>query len=120
MTEISPLVDPATGTVTLRVGIEDVEGDTTLLGAAVRGHVDIAADAGLVVPWTALMRDGDQPAVWRVGADNRVSLVPVTIGHFANDVVYLSGGIQAGDVVVGAGSQLLYPGRQVQKAEVLP
>ena len=120
VSEISPLVDPATGTVTLRVRIEDVEGDTALLGAAVRGHVDIAAGGGIAVPWTALMRDGDRPAVWRVGDDNRVSLVPVTIGQFANGVVYLSDGIEPGDVVVGAGSQLLYPGRQVQKAEVLP
>ncbi|MFD2814063.1 hypothetical protein ACFSYD_05290 [Paracoccus aerius] len=66
------------------------------------------------------MRDGDQPAVWRVDGDNRVSLVPVGIAHFSNGVVYLSKGIEAGDVVVGAGSQLLYPGRQVQRAEVLP
>ncbi|WP_230312403.1 efflux RND transporter periplasmic adaptor subunit [Paracoccus lichenicola] len=120
VTEISPLVDPATGTVTLRVGIDDGDGDTALLGAAVRGHVDIAANAGIAVPWTALMRDGDRPAVWRLDGENRVSLVPVTIGHFANDVVYLSGGIRAGDVVVGAGSQLLYPGRQVRQAEALP
>ncbi|SNR40818.1 efflux RND transporter periplasmic adaptor subunit [Paracoccus sediminis] len=120
VTEISPLVDPQTGTVTMRVGIEGVEGDTALLGAAVRGHVDIAADSGIAVPWTALMRVGDKPAVWRVDDGNRVSLVPVTIGQFANDVVYLSDGIDAGDVVVGAGSQLLFPGRQVQAAGVTP
>ncbi|WP_103171814.1 efflux RND transporter periplasmic adaptor subunit [Paracoccus sp. SY] len=120
VTEISPLVDPATGTVTIRVAIDDVSADTALLGAAVRGHLDIAVDRGIAVPWTALMRDGDHPAVWRVDADNRVSLVPVTIGQFTNGVVYLSDGIAPGDVVVGAGSQLLYPGRQVQKAEVLP
>ena len=120
VTEISPLVDPATGTVTLRVAIADVPADTALLGAAVRGHVDLSVDRGIAVPWTALMRDGDQPAVWRVDGDNRVSLVPVGIAHFSNGVVYLSKGIEAGDVVVGAGSQLLYPGRQVQRAEVLP
>lgn len=120
VTEISPLVDPATGTVTMRVGIDGAAEDTALLGAAVRGHVDIAANAGIAVPWTALMRMGDQPAVWRVDGDNRVSLTPVTIGQFANGVVYLSGGITAGDVVVGAGSQLLYPGRQVQAARVTP
>lgn len=119
VTEISPLVDPATGTVTMRVSIDDVTADTALLGAAVRGHVEIAVDTGIAVPWTALMRAGDQPAVWRVDDDNRVGLVPVTIGQFANDVVYLSDGITPGDVVVGAGSQLLYPGRQVQAAEVM-
>lgn len=116
VTEISPLVDPATGTVALRVEIEGMAADTALLGAAVRGHVDIAVDAGIAVPWTALMRSGDQPAVWRVDADNRVTLAPVTIAQFANDVVYLSGGVEVGEVVVGAGSQLLYPGRQVQAA----
>lgn len=120
VTEISPLVDPATGTVAMRVRIDDVTADTALLGAAVRGHVDIAVDRGIAVPWTALMRDGEGPAVWRVDADNRVSLVPVTIGQFADGLVYLSNGIAAGDVVVGAGSQLLYPGRQVRQAEVLP
>lgn len=120
VTEISPLVDPASGTVTMRVRIDGVKGDTTLLGAAVRGHVDITAATGIAVPWTALMRDGDGPAVWRVDAENRVSLVPVAIGQFANDVVYLSDGIRPGDIVVGAGSQLLYPGRQVRRAEVLP
>lgn len=120
VSEISPLVDPATGTVTLRVRIEDAGADTALLGAAVRGHVDIAVDRGIAVPWTALMRDGDRPAVWRVDQDNRVSLVPVTIGQFADGVVYLSDGITVGDVVVGAGSQLLYPGRQVRRAGVQP
>ncbi|WP_295043640.1 efflux RND transporter periplasmic adaptor subunit [uncultured Paracoccus sp.] len=120
VSEISPLVDPASGTVALRVRIDDVAADTALLGAAVQGHVDIAVDRGIAVPWTSLMRIGEGPAVWRVDADSRVSLVPVTIGQFADGVVYLSDGIAAGDVVVGAGSQLLYPGRQVRQAEVLP
>lgn len=120
VSEISPLVDPASGTVAMRIRIDDVASDTTLLGAAVRGRVPLAAGSGIAVPWTAVMRDGDGPAVWRVDADGRVSLVPVTIGQFANDVVYLSGGVRAGDTVVGAGSQLLYPGRLVRQAEVLP
>lgn len=120
VSEISPLVDPASGTVAMRVRIDDVAADTALLGAAVRGHVDIAVDRGIAVPWTALMRDGDRPAVWRVDDDSRVSLVPVTIAQFVDGLVYLSDGIAAGDMVVGAGSQLLYPGRQVQQAKVLP
>lgn len=120
VSEISPLVDPASGTVAMRVRIDDVAADTALLGAAVRGHVDIAVDRGIAVPWTALMRDGDRPAVWRVDDDSRVSLVPVTIAQFVDGLVYLSDGIAAGDMLVGAGSQLLYPGRQVQQAKVLP
>lgn len=120
VTEISPLVDPATGTVAMRVAITDIAADTALLGAAVRGHVDIAVDRGIAVPWTALMRQGNGPAVWRVDDNRRVSLVPVSIGYFSNRFVYLTDGISAGDRVVGAGSQLLYPGRQVQGAEAQP
>lgn len=120
VTEISPLVDPATGTVTLRVAIDGARSDTALLGAAVRGYVNISVDQGISVPWTALMRQGDAAAVWIVGQDNSVSLTPVTINSFIDGMVLLSDGIQPGQIVVGAGSQLLYPGRQVQKAEVLP
>lgn len=120
VTEISPLVDPESGTLTMRVRIDGGEGDTALLGAAVRGDLDIAVDNGIAVPWQALMREGGRPAVWRLDAQSRVGLVPVTIGHFTNGTVYLSGGLSPGDVVVGAGSQLLYPGRQVRKATVLP
>lgn len=120
VSEISPLVDPVSGTVAMRVRIQDVAGDTALLGAAVRGRVHLVAKSRIAVPWTAIMRDGDRPAVWRVDADNRVSLVPVTISRFANGVIYLSDGIAAGDVVVGAGSQLLYPGRLVRQAEAAP
>lgn len=118
VSEISPLVDPGSGTVAMRVRIEDAAGDAALLGAAVRGRVHLVAKSRIAVPWTAIMRNGDSPAVWRVDADNRVSLVPVIISRFANGVVYLSEGIAAGDVVVGAGSQLLYPGRLVRQAEV--
>lgn len=120
VTEIAPLIDPEDGTVTLRVQIDGIRADTALLGAAVRGRVEIATDTGIAVPWTALMRDHAQAAVWRVGEDDRVELVPVTISHFINGTVFLSDGIPSGERIVGAGSQLMYPGRQVQKAERLP
>lgn len=120
VTEVAPLVDPQRGTVTVRVRVDGVTPDTALLGAAVEGHVNIAMDKGIAVPWTALMRDGDHPAVWTVGDDDRVSMTDVTIGHFVNGTVFLTSGIGPGQVVVGAGSQLLYPGRQVRAAVVQP
>lgn len=120
VSEISPLVDPASGTVTLRVAIDGVRSDMALLGAAVRAQVEIAADQGIAVPWTALMRQGEDAAVWIVNPDNSVSLTPVKIGSFVDGIVFLTEGVEPGQTVVGAGSQLLYPGRQVQRAEVLP
>ncbi|SIS75992.1 efflux RND transporter periplasmic adaptor subunit [Paracoccus saliphilus] len=120
VTEIAPLVDPATGTVTLRASIEGNPEGIDLLGAAVRGHLRVRSDSGIVIPWTALTRQGETAAVWTLGDENRVSLTPVEISHFSDGEVYLSGGIEPGQVVIGAGSQLLYPGRVVEPAEVQP
>ena len=120
ITEIAPLVDPQTGTVTVRALIGEVGSDVSLLGAAVRGHLRMSAEPGVVLPWTALMRHGDTSAVWVVDDEDRVHLTPVRIDRFADGIVYVSDGVAAGQTVVGAGSQLLYPGRKVQPAGVSP
>lgn len=117
VTEVAPLVDPATGTVTVRAQIERLEDETALLGASVRGHLKLAVDQGVVVPWTALMRQGDGAAVWTVADDGSVALTPITIGYFGDGTIYVSEGLADGQRVVGDGSQLLYPGRRVQAAE---
>lgn len=120
VTEIAPLVDPQTGTVLVRVRIGEVSGGTALLGAAVRGYLEASVGAGVALPWTALMREGRQTAVWVVDDEMQVSLVPVRISHFADGEVFLSDGVTAGQTVVAAGSQLLYPGRKVLPAEMQP
>ena len=116
VTEIAPLVDPATGSVTVRAEIDNAPPTASLLGAAVRGAVHFPAGSGIAVPWTALTSVDGKPAVWRVDSDNRVSLAPVQIERFANGTVILGAGIEPGQTVVGAGSQMLYPGRQVTNA----
>ncbi|CAM3353664.1 efflux RND transporter periplasmic adaptor subunit [Paracoccus nototheniae] len=118
--EVAPLVDPQTGTVTVHAridaGLDEAQRGTGLLGASVRGHLQLERDAGIVVPWTALMRQGDDPAVWVVDQDDRVSLTPVRIAHFGDGTIYVSEGLTDGQRVVGDGSQLLYPGRRVRAA----
>lgn len=118
VSEIAPLVDPRTGTVTVRVRMNRVDDSVSLLGAAVRGNLLVSTETGVVLPWTAVMRQGDATAMWVVGRDDRVELVPVRISRFADGAVFVSDGIVPGQVVVGAGSQLLYPGRKVQPAGV--
>ncbi|WP_347267352.1 efflux RND transporter periplasmic adaptor subunit [Paracoccus sp. (in: a-proteobacteria)] len=113
VTEIAPLIDPATGSVTVRALIENAPANIGLLGAAVRGAVHYPAGQGFAIPWTALTNLGKQPAVWRVGKDGRVALVPVQIKRFGNGTVILGAGVEPGQTVVGAGAQLLYPGRLV-------
>ena len=125
VSEIAPLVDPTTGSVTVRAAIdatapEAAAMDTTLLGAAVLGTVHLPAGTGIEVPWTALTSAGTRPAVWRVGAGNAVEIVPVEIERFTTTKVVLKSGVHAGETVVGEGSQLLYPGRPVVAGKVRP
>ncbi|AZY92805.1 efflux RND transporter periplasmic adaptor subunit [Paracoccus sp. Arc7-R13] len=114
VTEIAPLVDPQTGTVTVRARLLTPNAGIVLLGASVRGHLSMAMEKGVVVPWTALMRSGDDPAVWVVDDDGRVALTKVVINHFADSTIFVSEGLSDGQRVVGDGAQLLYPGRRVQ------
>lgn len=114
VTEVAPLVDPQTGTITVHALIEAPDSDTRLLGASVRGHMSMALTKGVVVPWTALMRSGRDPAVWLVNDDNTVSLTAIRINHFGNGTIFVSEGLSDGQRVVGDGAQMLYPGRRVQ------
>lgn len=117
VTEIAPLVDPATASVTVRAAIMGAM-DSSLLGAAVRGEVHLPAGTGIAVPWTALSSVGDEPAVWRLGAGNRVEIVPVEIERYQTGAVVLKSGVKVGDIIVGEGSQMLYPGRGVIAGKV--
>ncbi|WP_265501920.1 efflux RND transporter periplasmic adaptor subunit [Paracoccus beibuensis] len=113
VTEVSPLVDPESGTVTVRAQFDALQPMAGLLGASIRGHLRLALDEGVVVPWNALMRQGDEAAVWTVDSDRRVSLTPIRIAHFVDGAIYVAEGLSDGQQVVGEGSQLLYPGRRV-------
>ncbi|ARJ70705.1 efflux transporter periplasmic adaptor subunit [Paracoccus contaminans] len=112
VSEISPLVDSATGAVTVRVAIEGAL-DPSLLGAAVVGTVHLPVGSGIELPWTALTATGDGPAVWKIGPDNTVSIAQVTLERYGTEQLVVSAGLSPGDVVVGEGSQLMYPGRPV-------
>lgn len=124
VTEIAPLIDPATGSVTVRAEIRQAPRDTGLLGAAVTGAVHFPAGTGIAIPWTALTATRQGSAVWIVGEEDRVRLAPVSIGRYTNETVILTDGVDPGQIVVGAGSQLLFPGRKVrdaaQKASLTP
>ncbi|WP_081973136.1 efflux RND transporter periplasmic adaptor subunit [Paracoccus sanguinis] len=119
VSEIAPLVDPATGSVTVRVAI-DGPLDPALLGAAVVGTAEVPAGEGIELPWTALTVSGTSPAVWRIGPDDRVAIVPVEVERYETGVVVVRAGVTSGEVVVGEGSQLMYPGRQVRRGTPRP
>ena len=118
--EIAPTINAATGTVRIKVGFDDAA-DIMPLGAAVGAVIDLPALSGVSLPWSALSRDQDGPAVWVVDtASNTVDLHPVVVERYLADTVLVSKGLGDGELVVVSGTQLLYPGEAIAVKEATP
>ena len=115
--EISPAVDTTTGTVRVKVGIDDVP-DRMNLGSAVVGQALLPGTRGVIVPWSALASDAGQPAVWVVDIDTGTTeLRPVRIQAYETGRIILAGGVDAGEAVVVDGTKFLRPGEKVSVIE---
>lgn len=111
--EISPTIDPTTGAVRVKVGI-DKSPDALRLGAVVSGVARIKARDAIVLPWTALASVNGKPAVWTVDPQSgKVSTTPITVAAYRSEQVIVADGVAPGDVVVTAGGQMLRPGEVV-------
>ncbi|NBJ13849.1 efflux RND transporter periplasmic adaptor subunit [Microvirga arsenatis] len=107
--EVSPTVDPTTGTVEVKVGIDNPPQAMTL-GSAVTGEARFKPRSVIVLPWSAMFSQVGEPAVWVVDPQTRaVSLRPVTIDHYGSSNVVIRSGLQPGETVVTAGVQSLRP-----------
>ncbi|MGC9369951.1 MAG: efflux RND transporter periplasmic adaptor subunit [Paracoccaceae bacterium] len=115
--EISPLVDPATGTVAVTVEIPEGAPGLTY-GDAVRGTITRAETPHVMLPHTAMTARADGPAVWVVDPDSMtVSLRPIRVARFETGRIVVQDGLPEGTLVVTRGAHLLYPGRVVREAE---
>jgi len=74
----------------------------------------------LTVPDEAVLAEGDQTFVYKVGPDSSVSRVPVTLGARMSAQVEVRTGLVAGDRVVRAGHQKIFPGAKVMPVASLP
>jgi RND family efflux transporter MFP subunit len=111
--EVSPLVDPAKGTVKVTVSVEKLPVGMGY-GDAIRGAVTTQDADRITLPWSVLTAQTDGPAVWLVDPQtHKVSLQPVSIHRYISGEIVLAGGVPAGAVVVSQGAQLLYPGQVV-------
>jgi multidrug efflux system membrane fusion protein len=112
--EVSPVADAATRTYAARVTVQDVD-EALRLGMSARVSVRGASRAVLELPLSALYRNGEKTAVWRVDpASSTVQLVNVTVAAVQEDRVTLNEGLQVGETVVTAGVQKLTAGQKVR------
>ncbi len=111
--EISPTIDARSGTVRVKIGLDNPPGEMTL-GSAVIGTVSLATHPTIFVPASAMTSDQGKPAVWIVDPQTKaVAVRRVTIARFETDKVILAAGLEPGDVVVTQGIQFLVPGQVV-------
>lgn len=112
--EVSPLVNPRTGTVTVKVGVTDLP-DGVDYGEAVRGTAALVQEPHIALPQSAMSATAQGPAVWVVDPETmQVSVRPIVIDRFETERIILGDGLEEGVMVVSKGAQLLYPGRTVR------
>ena len=114
--EISPIVDSATGAVKVKATLDDAP-KAMNLGAGIVGDGHLDAEEAVVLPWSALYRWLNSPAVWIVEPKGRtVEPRRIVITSYIGRDLVLKSGVAPGDRVVTAGIQFLHPGQVVDIA----
>lgn len=113
--EVSPVADPVTRTFAARVSLKDADPLLPLgMSATVRFPAGARGATTLLVPLTAIFQQGNQPAVWIVGADNTVKLRAVSVSAYTDAGAAVTGGLAGGEQIVAAGVNLLTAGEKVR------
>ncbi|MFS8054108.1 efflux RND transporter periplasmic adaptor subunit [Rhizobium sp. BR 317] len=114
--EISPTIDGTTGTIRVKVGLEN--GASMPLGAAVTGTFSMPSAEAIVLPWGAMASAGGQPAVWVVDpATSEVSLRKVQVAEYDTGQFAVSAGLKPHEIVVAEGGKFLRPGQHVDHSQ---
>jgi RND family efflux transporter MFP subunit len=112
--EVAPQADVVTRTFRIRAGLKDPPA-AFRLGTAVVGSLK-EDDSGLLqIPTTAVIRSDGATSVWLVHpATLKVTLRKIEIERSEPGTSFVSGGLQAGDIVVSAGTNMLSEGQEVR------
>jgi len=115
--ELSPAADPVTRTYSARIAIPGA-GDELALGMSARvAMAGTGGRRGVAVPLAAVHARADVAQVWLVDASNTVVSRPVVTRGMEGDRLIVESGLEAGDVIVVAGAQLLHAGQKVRVLE---
>lgn len=118
LTEVSPVVNTETGSVTVKARVTGDVPPGVAFGSPLIGRADMAKPEGISLPWTALAALAGKPAVWVVDpASMTVALRPVAVSEYGADSFLVADGIETGVQIVADGAHLLYPGRAVTAQE---
>jgi RND family efflux transporter MFP subunit len=112
--ELAAVADPQTRTYLARYTLGGSAAQAAL-GATVTIRIAAGAAADIGVPVSALVDQGNGPAVWVIDSKtSTISLRPVKVAQLGEEQVRLSQGLAAGERAVAVGGHLLKAGQKVQ------
>jgi membrane fusion protein (multidrug efflux system) len=113
---IDPAANAVTRQVEVLVGFAD-NAQPRVAGLYAEGRVDAASSDALMLPESALVRQGDSNYTWRI-KDKTLSRVTLVVGARDSRTgnFEIKGGLNAGDVVLRAPSSNLKDGQKVDMA----
>lgn len=119
--EIARAADPATLGFRTKLRLDEPAPALRLGMTATVRFQDVAAPgARYVLPATALFHQGDQPAVWVVGADGVLALRTVEVTAYGADTVTVSKGLEPGLRVLAQGVHTVSAGQRVEAVPYRP
>lgn len=111
--DMSPEIDSVDGTIRVNVSIPNPP-EQFLLGAPLVGSAHFKPSHVVSLPWTSLSRQGDDPAVWIVDPKSHVAKErTIVVDGYESGTILVKSGLEAGEMVVTQGTQLIRPGQKV-------
>jgi membrane fusion protein (multidrug efflux system) len=110
---IEPILDASTRTARVIAVARNPEGK---LRPGMSANVTVVLarrEDALTIPSEAVFVEGDQSLVFVINPDSTVARTPLSLGTRLADAVEVLNGLKAGDRVVRAGHQKLFPGAKV-------
>ncbi|MGB3836731.1 efflux RND transporter periplasmic adaptor subunit [Castellaniella sp.] len=106
-------IDVATGTVQLKARFDNTD-ESLFPNQFVQVRLRLGIETGLLVPLRAVQRGSAGEYVYRLDAEKKAHVVPVTSGVDDGNQVLLTSGVQAGDTIVLEGTDRLREGSTVE------
>lgn len=111
---VSPVIDPASGTIKVTVEIPEVPRGTRPGDFAEVQIVTDRHEGTILVPRIAVVQDREQHIVYVAAADSTAERRPVTVGFEDDEHSEVLDGLQVGERVVIQGQRSLRPGQRLR------
>lgn len=110
--EVSPTIDTSTGTIRVKLALEDAA--QVNLGSPVVAIGRFKPEISIELPWSAMTSDAGQPAVWVVDPQTKaVAIRPVEVDSYGSGRFSVRAGVNPGEIVVSNGTKFLNKGEVV-------